>query len=314
MKLHYYKDPRGNFGDDLNPWIYYNYLPESLNKDGNKWILGIGTLINDTAPPASGEIYVMGSGVGYNKPPTVNERWKFVFVRGPLSADALGLPQSMAITDPAILTAKLSSSSVENKQLVSYMPHHGSLYNADWRALIEKSNLTYLDPAADIHQTIHLIKQSKVLITEAMHGAIVADALRVPWIPVKGYQHILDFKWTDWCKSLGLEYRPFQFPELWDLESLRSRGSIRKSNLKKLLARAGLTSSRWNQPLPDNTRHRHEDFILETLFKMSTGHAQSYLSSDTEHLRALERVENVFYMFESNNKSRIAIIQKNAAS
>ena len=35
-----------------------------------------------------------------------------------------------------------------------------------------------------------------------MHGAIVADALRVPWIPARLYGHFMEFKWRDWTESI----------------------------------------------------------------------------------------------------------------
>ena len=51
-------------------------------------------------------------------------------------------------------------------------------------------------------------------MTEALHGAIVADALRVPWIAVKLFDHIIEFKWRDWCRSLGLNYSPLLLTRL----------------------------------------------------------------------------------------------------
>ena len=53
------------------------------------------------------------------------------------------------------------------------------------------------------------------MITEALHGAIVADALRVPWMPVSSYHTILPFKWEDWCRSVGLAYAPSSVPTFW---------------------------------------------------------------------------------------------------
>jgi succinoglycan biosynthesis protein ExoV len=41
-----------------------------------------------------------------------------------------------------------------------------------------------------------------------MHGAIIADYFRTPWIPVKISRKILDFKWHDWCESIDVQYEP----------------------------------------------------------------------------------------------------------
>jgi len=51
------------------------------------------------------------------------------------------------------------------------------------------------------------LRRTSLLITEAMHGAIVADTMRIPWIPVKTHGSILDFKWQDWCASMAMEHR-----------------------------------------------------------------------------------------------------------
>ena len=36
------------------------------------------------------------------------------------------------------------------------------------------------------------IRRSKMVMTEAMHGAVLTDALRVPWVPGSAYKHILE--------------------------------------------------------------------------------------------------------------------------
>src|ERR1019366_6854573 len=59
---------------------------------------------------------------------------------------------------------------------------------------------------------------AKLVVAEAMHGAIVADTLRIPWIAVECSPEILPFKWVDWCQSMDLPYKPFQLlpTSAWD--------------------------------------------------------------------------------------------------
>ncbi|HRG56916.1 MAG TPA: hypothetical protein PLG56_12795, partial [Lacunisphaera sp.] len=64
MKLYYYRDPIGNFGDDLNPWIWTSLLPEILDGDDKELFLGIGTVINSAVPAAPRKL-VFGAGLGY---------------------------------------------------------------------------------------------------------------------------------------------------------------------------------------------------------------------------------------------------------
>jgi succinoglycan biosynthesis protein ExoV len=54
-----------------------------------------------------------------------------------------------------------------------------------------------------------------------MHAAIVADALRVPWIPVVLSPQSNSFKWLDWTLSLSLPYNPTTLPPSTLLESIR---------------------------------------------------------------------------------------------
>src|SRR5438128_430823 len=110
MKLYFYKHPHNNFGDDLNAWLWDIFLP-GLNQATiapETMFIGIGTLLNSSIPDAN-EYAIFGTGVGYGKGlPQLDERWKFYCVRGPLSAQTLGLSPDLAVTDPGILVRRVT--------------------------------------------------------------------------------------------------------------------------------------------------------------------------------------------------------------
>jgi succinoglycan biosynthesis protein ExoV len=62
---------------------------------------------------------------------------------------------------------------------------------------------------------------SEVVVCEAMHGAIVADALRIPWIASRPLMRVNRAKWQDWADSLGLEIRLADLPPSAWLEQAR---------------------------------------------------------------------------------------------
>jgi succinoglycan biosynthesis protein ExoV len=215
MKLYYYKDPIGNFGDDLNGWLWPRLLPDYLDEDKRALFVGIGTLLNDRVPPAP-QTAVFGAGVGYGtRLPAVDATWKFYCVRGPLSAAALGLAPDRAVTDAAALLGLMALPPVRKEYRIAYMSHHISAGFGAWRSVCEGLGIRYIEPYGDVQTIIDEIRRSEVVIAEAMHGAIVADALRVPWIAAKAYPHILDFKWLDWCQSLQMPFEPQALPSLW---------------------------------------------------------------------------------------------------
>ena len=101
MKLHYFRSPHGNFGDDLNGWLWPELLP-GVWDDGQDGItfVGIGTILNRLVPDTRLKI-VAGSGVGYSPlPPNLHDgSWEILGLRGPLSARAADLPAEAVITD-----------------------------------------------------------------------------------------------------------------------------------------------------------------------------------------------------------------------
>lgn len=263
MQLYYYKCPTGNFGDELNPWLWPRLLPGLLDDDPATLFLGIGTLLNHRVPAAPRKI-VFGTGAGYGDMPHLDERWSFYCVRGPLTARKLGLDARLAVTDAAALIARLDLPPRSRDGGIAYMPHIDSTLRADWAAVCTAAGVRYIDPAADVDTVLAHIQRSRVLLTEAMHGAIVADALRVPWVPVACYRHVLEFKWQDWCASLGLDYAPARLPRLWNAERRLAWRARLKNRVKRALMSAGYHRRDWTPPPPPvSDRSRFELVVSE---------------------------------------------------
>lgn len=262
MKLFYYKFqnrfPDGrNFGDDLNPWLWKKLLPGVLDEDENTLFVGIGTLLNENLPKA-GRTVVFGTGVGYHKPPNIDDSWTIYCLRGLLSAQALGVSSELAITDGAVLIRRLFSATSSKVHRFAYMPHVVQAYRNGkaWNEVCEQLGFKYIDPRWSIEQVLSAISQTEILLAEAMHGAIVADALRVPWIPIRTSSNILEFKWRDWCSSLGVEYFPREVVCLSDLPKGVSRRASLHRWVKKTQAATQLSLiTKTSRPTLSNETH-----------------------------------------------------------
>jgi succinoglycan biosynthesis protein ExoV len=229
MKLFFCRIPDGNFGDDLNPYLWPRLLPDAFDgaveyrpKDNHaidladpqeELFVGIGTLIRRELP-ATAIKHVFGSGFGYGALPD-DGNWHYHCVRGPLTAAKLGLDPAKAITDPAVLIRLLPRPASEKRHRASFIPHWEMAISGDWQAVCRLAGIHYIDPRRSPAEVMADIAATETLITEALHGAIVADALRVPWTPVSSKHTILDFKWHDWCGSVGLTYAPTAVPTFW---------------------------------------------------------------------------------------------------
>lgn len=210
MKLTYFHATPPNFGDALNPYLWGRLLPQGfLDDDPSELFVGIGSILGEVYPPESRKI-VMGSGyAGYVRPPDLaSGMWNIVFVRGPRSAQALDLPPEKGICDSAIFLRVLPDLPAPEQGLkVGFMPHYQSLQRGHWESACTRAGIALIDPTLSPERTISQIRGLSLLITEAMHGAIVADALRTPWVAVQPFHQSHRMKWSDWAQSVGLDIR-----------------------------------------------------------------------------------------------------------
>jgi succinoglycan biosynthesis protein ExoV len=278
MRLYYYKDGNNvNFGDDLNVWLWPRIAPDLLDSNDDCYFVGIGTLINDFADIAlRHELpkFVFSSGVGYGRGlPNRANHWNFYAVRGPLSAERLGLAPSKGIIDGAVLVRRVYRPLRKKVFRYSYMPHHRQAEGGgkSWEAVCQRLGFGFIDPRASVEGVLDAIAETEVLITEAMHGAIVADAFRVPWIPVKTVPWLLDFKWHDWCASVGLEYSAWPLSPLWDEAStLRTAAGARRWLKMKVVRHQLRRISSTAHPAlsADGTVEARADRLLEVMHQL----------------------------------------------
>jgi succinoglycan biosynthesis protein ExoV len=80
-----------------------------------------------------------------------------------------------------------------------------------------------IDPRWPVDVVLDHLLASERVICEAMHGAIIADALRIPWVAVQPIMAVNQPKWQDWADSLGIALRVATLaPSSW-LEHVRRR-------------------------------------------------------------------------------------------
>ena len=255
MKVIYYRSQTGNFGDDLNAVLWRKILPPECFDADDAVLLGIGSILRDDflTPEATRNrrVFILGSGAGTGPLPShwPNGSWSILAVRGPLTARLIGRPEA-AITDGAALiaaTPSLLPKERDDNDIV-FIPHYNSVAYSRWQHACAAAGLRFVDPHWPVETVIGKIGRARLVISEAMHGAIVADTLRIPWVPVVCSPDVAPFKWADWTGSLRLGYSPLRLPPSSAWEALR--------NVKKSVKGA-------RQACNGKAEERHEDLLDE---------------------------------------------------
>jgi succinoglycan biosynthesis protein ExoV len=224
MPLYYCEHERltghSNLGDDLNPYLLPKVLGDDIISKCDSVVIGIGTILNNWTEEENRHYirkYVFSSGFGYgNFIPEFDSSWKFIAVRGHLTRQRLKLPDDTPVGDGAILIDRhLPQLSQAGKGEIVFMPHvdyHRFDQNA-WRRAASYAGFTYLAPSAPRDHILSVLRNAKLLITSAMHGAIISDTLRTPWVAVSSFG-VNTTKWHDWSSALDLAVHFEEVPHI----------------------------------------------------------------------------------------------------
>ena len=204
MILYQWRGSHRNFGDELNGLLWPRLLPDFFDQNEDTHFLGIGSILDDRHDPRVVKL-VAGSGYGgYQPSVALDGTWIVHWVRGHRTARLLGLPPAFGIGDPASLVPLAGLAPEREDRDIGFIPHFESAIRGAWQDVSELAGVTLIDPRDDPLAVIAAIGKCRVVISEAMHGIIVADALRVPWIAIRPLASIHRPKWVDWAETLDL--------------------------------------------------------------------------------------------------------------
>ncbi len=225
MDLFFYKSPNGNVGDDLNEWLWPRVFGD-ITDYKEFTLVGIGSVFDKRVEEIKGDKVIFGAGVRdflYEFKP--NNSIDVFFVRGPLSAKTVG--NVNYITDAAYCLKLIDIEKSNDKKFeYGYVPYFEHVHHFDWSLFELVTGVKAILPTLSVEEFLKQISSCKKVYCSAMHGAILADVLRVPWARVKAGKHggeepfTSELKWRDWAMSLDLNFETINLD--LDLNSKRS--------------------------------------------------------------------------------------------
>ena len=258
MEIISWTPPIGNFGDDLNKVVWKSVFSESAMSASDVVLAGIGSILDEgifsKVAIEGKQGFVLGTGAGLGPLPKNLDKWEILSVRGPLTAQLLSRPE-LAVTDGAILLAAVPDlvRQQPRRDAVLFIPHFETVEHCDWAAISAEAGLEFVDPQWPVGRVLDAYSRAKLVLAEAMHGVIVADTLRIPWIPLLISPKASIFKWKDWTNSMEL---PLNFASV---PPGSSRLMLRQWRITRNLRSAGYPIPK-STPLDAPNQHYVSDF------------------------------------------------------
>jgi len=218
MHLVYYRKQVPNFGDDLNAELWPALTPhlfaDEPDSTSDVGFVGIGTIIGMPVPDLQ-RLNVFSSGIGNDRPSSWrNLQVEYWCVRGPISTRVLDLPADRAITDGAILTPLVAGfpQNATGTGGTLIVPHWETMEFPGWPEVAQLTGYELLDPRGDPKSVVSRIAAAKLVLTESLHGAILADTYGIPWRAFATSKNFGTTKWVDWANSLGHDFELTMVP------------------------------------------------------------------------------------------------------
>lgn len=196
---------RPNFGDDINPALFeaLTGVPIRLTRDRTApHFLGMGSI----AAKATEASVILGAGLIAPEPPAARPR-RIIALRGVLSQNLLAPDAQVMLGDPMVLIDRLVRATPEID--IGFVPHVGSFPLA---RKIAPPDMHVIDPGKAPWQVIRDIARCRRILSQSLHGLIVADALAIPnlWVAPSADMFGGRFKFDDYFSTLDAAKTPHE--------------------------------------------------------------------------------------------------------
>lgn len=208
MSLYFWKSEFKNFGDELNRLLWAEIFDERALDAADVEVWGLGSLLGGTVRDSRKKL-VLGSGSLGRAAPVGVPGWDIRWVRGPLTAKALGVSEALGLGDPAVLWTGLSGAVARPTGPVAIAPHWRTWLDYDWRGVAEMAGLVAINPMQSVREVTQQLRSCSAVLAESLHAGIFADTLGIPWAPVVLAHRFNEFKWRDWMLTIHREFSPF---------------------------------------------------------------------------------------------------------
>lgn len=301
MKLEFFEASKKNFGDDLNPWLWSQLLPNLTDSQSNGVFVGIGTLLRqELVDKYSREaVHVFSSGAWLDRDATYPSNWSFHVVRGKLTAKHVGASNA-TLGDGAYLLAKMQLPEPIQMPDICFMPHHESLDLFSWESFCQENNIGFISPRDDVDIILAKMRGCKKIIAEAMHGAIVADALRIPWCAVRFSPGFETPKWHDFASAVNLELNIHDIPFVVNRRKFSVKTLLK--SIKGVFGCNGIGPKKWQkQPWQwFSSREKYKD-LTEKINKLQQ--SDNFLLSTNESHQCV--VDGLFAALQEFKKAHL---------
>lgn len=209
-KVHaFWYNNRVNFGDLFTPVLLKQLgLTPVHSQVGLAEVVSTGSILDELQEDYSG--YILGSGLRMDTV-RIFKQAKVLAVRGALTRDRIGAPQSTLLGDPGLLASTLLKKRSSKQYTLGLIPHYVDKRDERIHKISRRysKEILVIDVERQPVKVIADLDKCDYILSSSLHGLIVADSLGIP----NAWLHLSDgvvgngFKFHDYASALGYTYQ-----------------------------------------------------------------------------------------------------------